>query len=58
MVNNSSGDRVTSGACINFLIDADDSAWVVNRGYIVICWPLIFSWFGGGSSKVTLMGGW
>jgi hypothetical protein len=30
--------------CLHRLVvDVDNSAWVLDRGYIVICWLLIFS---------------
>jgi hypothetical protein len=53
IANSSSGDRVMSGAWI----EINDSAWVSNRSYIVICWLLIFWWFGRGGGKVVLVRG-
>jgi hypothetical protein len=39
------------------VIDIDDSAQVLDRGHIVVCWLLILSWFGEGGGKVALVRG-
>jgi hypothetical protein len=45
------------GCLHQLVIDIDDSAWVLDRSHIVICWLLIFCWFGRGGGEVALVRG-
>jgi hypothetical protein len=44
------------GCLHRLVVDIDDSAWVLDRGDIVICRLLLLAGFGGGGSKVALVG--
>jgi hypothetical protein len=45
------------GCLHRLVVDIDDCAWVLDRGDKVVCQLFVFAGFGGGGSKVALMGG-